>query len=91
MYHAGCLTYDTFISPFFQAELPDIESSGCGSEKGCLGVPKGCSGDDCTMMVTWTPQLQAPGNAHVQIDMMAKSRSWVALALSDDKVMVRGK
>ena len=76
---------------FLQVELGEIDTSGCGSEKGCLGVPKGCSSSSCEMMVTWTPPLNAEDLSYVFIEMMGKTSGWVALGLSEDKEMVSTK
>lgn len=58
----------------------------CGDTKGCFRLPTGCEADDCDMAVAWTPREQ--GDDYVVFEMQAESDGWVALAFSDDSLMV---
>ena len=60
-----------------------IDVTGCGKTKGCYRDPPGCSGDSCTVLVTWKDK-----NDVVSFELTGDTDGWVAVGFSTDNIMV---
>jgi hypothetical protein len=64
----------------FSADITE----GCGRVKGCYRNPPSCREEACDIVVTWREM----DGRRIEFELSADSDGWVALGLSDDKIMV---
>jgi hypothetical protein len=57
-------------------------TQGCGVTKGCYRNPPNCREESCDIVATWRHEKD-----HVEFELSADTDGWVALGLSDDKLM----
>ncbi|XP_055955451.1 putative ferric-chelate reductase 1 [Patella vulgata] len=82
---------DNIVDPVFQlpkisAEFTPVNFNTCGKTKGCFFHPHTCTGDDCTMAVTY----EANDDDTYSFEMFGKSTNgagYISTALSKDKSM----
>ena len=61
-------------------------SKECGVSRGCFLYPLSCSGDDCEYVTSYHANVSA---GYVDFEIMGSNSGYVALAFSDDVIMVR--
>jgi hypothetical protein len=75
------------ICPYIIILTQSIDLSGCGSTKGCLRYPKGCTGADCEYLAAWADGT-ATTSITIEIQLQRSGDVWLAFGLSKTGKMV---
>jgi hypothetical protein len=73
--------YHAFILVIFLQQA--VTTDGCGTTKGCLREPAGCSGTDCNFFATYSYQQD-----HVEFELFGKDSTYVSIGFNDKQQMV---